>query len=333
MTTLLIPPLPLPRSLPHPSAIASTGSNPDHYAPEFWENGYRTRRYLGRVSLCELELRYKSILQNLVTLVAEERDVIPLTSALSSWYWFRKEHQTRLEFHLRQAPVPVPHLPLYSVRIGPTKPEFPNAGDVLFRYGQRSHLQQMLNDGVVRLGSAMSYAEMENDAARQDDEASKTSYLPGEYARVTTLDGRRIPIVGDVTRSTATSNYYLLCFSSEWDPQMFTAFDGADSCLLIRDVDRLHKRLSGACERAYPGCISSLVPIHYFDPYDMTAREPSDPVFIKDFSFAYQQEWRFICVPRNGSPLQPAIFLNAGSLTDIAELFDSTGARHSLGNP
>jgi hypothetical protein len=66
------------------------------------------------------------------------------------------------------------------------------------------------------------------------------------------------------------------------------------------------------------------VPIHYFDPYDMTAREPSDPVLIKDFRFAYQQEWRFICLPRNGSVPRQAIFLNAGPLSDIAELFDST---------
>jgi len=299
METLLIQPLPLPRSLPHASAIASTGSSPERYAPAFWENEYRTRRYLARVSQLALELRYKSIVQNLVTLVAEERDVIPLTSALSSWYWFRKEYQARLEFYLRQVPIPVPDLSLYSLRTGPAKPEFPNAGDVLFRYGQKAHLQQMLNDGVVRLGSAISYAQMEYDAARQDDEATKTSYLPGEYARVATTDGREIPIIGDITRRTSTSNYYLLCFTSEWDSRMFTAYE-ADSCLLIKDGDRLHKRLSGACEMAFVECISSLVPIHYFDPYDMMAREPSNPILIKDFRFAYQQEWRFMCLPRNG---------------------------------
>jgi hypothetical protein len=320
----LIPQLPLPRSLPHSGAITSTGSRPEHYTPESWEREYRARRYLGRVSPGELESRYTSILRNLVTLVSAERDVIPLTSALSSWYWFRKEHQTRLEFSLRQAPIAAPELPLYSERRGPAKPEYPNAGDVLFRYGKKNHLQQMLDEGVVRLGSATSYVQMENDSARQDDEITKTSYLPGEYARVTTMAGREIPIVGDITRKTSTSNYCLLCLSSEWDPQLFTAFKAADSGLLIKGWERLHKRLSGASEKAFPGCISSLLPVHYFDPYDMTAREPSIAALLKDFRFAYQQEWRFICVPQNDEPPQQALFLNTGPLTDIAELFMST---------
>jgi hypothetical protein len=181
----------------------------------------------------------------------------------------------------------------------------------------------MLNDGVVRLRSATSYVQIENDAARQDDEVTKISYLPGEYARVATLAGRELPIVGDITRKTSTSNYYLLCLSSEWDRQLFTAFTGADGCLLIKDVEQLHQRLIRACESMFPGCISSFLPVHYFDPYDMTAREPSTPLLRKDFRFAYQQEWRFICVPRNDEPPQEAIFPNTDPIYDIAELFDS----------
>jgi len=93
-------------------------------------------------------------------------------------------------------------------------------------------------------------------------------------------------MVQDFSLSNETANYYLVCLSSGWDPQMIRAFE-ADSCLLIKDSDRLHKRLSTACEKVFPGCISSLVPNHYFDPYDMTALEPSDPIFIKTFRFAY----------------------------------------------
>jgi hypothetical protein len=94
MTMLLIPALPLPRSLPHPKAIASTSGRADQYAPDFWETEYKARRYLSRVSQRELELRYQSILRNRATLVTEQRDIIPITSALSSWYWFRKEYHT-----------------------------------------------------------------------------------------------------------------------------------------------------------------------------------------------------------------------------------------------
>jgi len=69
---------------------------------------YRAMRFLRRASDVYLKWRYRSIVRNLETLVSEDRDIIPIQSALSSWYWFRKEYHTRLEMHLREWPAARP---------------------------------------------------------------------------------------------------------------------------------------------------------------------------------------------------------------------------------
>jgi hypothetical protein len=138
------------------------------------------------------------VLRNLQRLVAVDRDAIPIQSFLSSWYWFRKDYQTRLEFALRGRRIPLPDVTSYRAKGGPSKPKHPNAGDVLFRYGRTEYLRHMLS-GKVRLGASSYYARIENDEARRDLEHEKSSYLAGEHTRITLPDGREMPIRGDVT--------------------------------------------------------------------------------------------------------------------------------------
>lgn len=104
---LQVPSLHLPESLPHSEAIHSFGNNLHSYEPVFWELQYKVCRYLERVPDGLLIERYKDILRNMRALISRERDIIPIQSFLSSWYWFCKEHQTRLEFSLREVSLPV----------------------------------------------------------------------------------------------------------------------------------------------------------------------------------------------------------------------------------
>jgi hypothetical protein len=316
--------LPLPQSLPHPKAIASTGATVEQYQPAQWEYEYRTRRYLSRVIQGDLERRHDEIRRNLMTLSHSDRDVIPITSSDSSWFWIRKEFQTRLEFSLRSIPLPDPQFVPHAPQAVPERGSYPNASDVLFRFGKKIHLLPMLTGGAVRLGSATSYVTMENDAARRDEETIKSAYLPGDHARVSHVDGREIPVVGDITRQFSTPNYYMLCLSSDWDNSTFDSFKDTDSCLVVRDTEKFGQRTLGACLKTYPESVGGLVPVHYFDPHEMRPREPRDPALMKDFRFAYQQEWRLICTP--GLPsTEPAIFVNVGPLADIAALYNRDG--------
>jgi hypothetical protein len=85
----------LPTVLPRTDAMKLWGHNETAYEPEFWEFQYRVHRYLGRVSDDALRARYDALVRNIQSIVSNDRNVIPVISFLSSWYWYRKEHQTR----------------------------------------------------------------------------------------------------------------------------------------------------------------------------------------------------------------------------------------------
>lgn len=93
--------LELPKQLPTPGALKSWGQTEHDYEPEFWEFQYEMYSYLKNIGNDQLDERYRNIHRNFCILVRPERHVIPVNSFLSSWYWHRKEHQTRYEYFLR----------------------------------------------------------------------------------------------------------------------------------------------------------------------------------------------------------------------------------------
>ena len=187
------------------------------YEPEFWEFQYQCYRYLERAPDTEIVTRYEDILRNMRALVSRDRDVIPIQSFLSSWYLFRKEHQTRLEFLLRNVEPPIQpptDVVFDNVALGaPARPAHPNAGDVLFRYDQRTHIERIATDGLIRIRPASGFKTLEDDRARQDDECKKKAFLPGAHTRITTRDGTAIPILEDAEKTTSMPDYYAFCMN------------------------------------------------------------------------------------------------------------------------
>lgn len=319
---LRIPSLKIPEILPHPDAIRSFGDNSHSYEPEFWEFQYESYRYLSRVTEVELVARYKALIRNLGSLSSPERHIIPIQSFLSSWYWYRKEHQTRLEFVLRESAIPEspPNLindvaPLDA----PARPRFPNAGDVLFRYGMRTHLKPMVSRGHVRIAPASLYEDLELGRARADEERAKHSFLSGQYTEITTKDGKHIPIIGDVRRTVSAPNYYTICLSCDWDPALFADFD-ADACVVIRKPGIFAQRLESVAKEQLDDWYFFHGPIEYFDPYEMTKHEVFDATICKDFRFAYQREYRYLWIHLKGREAADFKHFELGPLDDIAEL-------------
>jgi hypothetical protein len=319
---LRLPSLALPPILPTPAAIRSHGDNHHSYEPEFWEFQYEVYRYLGRVAPQDLVERYRAIIRNMKTLIKSERHVIPIQSPLSSWYWFRKEHQTRLEFAMRGVSPPAA-LPTglldRSSRDAPTRPSSPNAGDVLFRYSERNWIEEMVHLGRIRIGPAAFYRNLELGVARADEERAKTSFLAGEYVRIISKDGMRVPIVGDVRRTVSLPNYYMLCLSCEWDPALFSDFR-ADACAVVRDGKRFAERLQAASKEQLDGWYFHHGPVEYFDPYQMSRDQFFDAGMCKDFRFAFEREYRFLWVSLAGEEADNFKVVKLGPLEDIAEV-------------
>ncbi|MBS4005007.1 MAG: hypothetical protein AB7F72_03720 [Afipia sp.] len=316
-----IPTLPLPSVLPHSDAIKSSKQTKTDYESDCWEFQYEIHRYLGRITDDALRARYDNIVRNMHAIISDDRNVIPIHSFLSSWYWYRKEHQTRYEFALRNVPLHRP-LPIVAQRdssAAPARPRGPNAGDVLFRYGERKWLQNLMDFGRLRMKSAQEYALMEKDPARQDDERVKHSYSPGEYISLTMPDGLQVRPIGDLKYSTSGTDYFLYCVSMDWDSVLFDQFSGTDCCVVIKEPDEFARRLEHAAKNLLPGWYFHHCPIEYFDTYERRSKERIDNAMSKDFRFAYQKEYRFLFAGF-GRPATGFIDLELGPLHDIAEL-------------
>ncbi len=310
----------LPESLPIPEAMKP--GNKNDYDPEFWEFHYEICRYLERATDDYVIARYNGILKNMAALTSPDRDVIPVKSFLSSWYWFRKEHQTRYEIHQRSLVLsqkPPAKLEYSTNHNAPYSPRHPNSGDIIFRYTNRQYAEQMLADGKVRIGAASLVEKFDNDMARFDKELEKNSYLPGKQVRVTTEDGREIPIIGDICKTVSLPDYYFLCMSLDWDSALFNDFS-ADCCVVIKEPDILRERLGKFTERELGGWGFYDLPIEYYDPYEPIQNQVFSAGISKDFCYAYQRENRFIWLHPQDIPAQGYKFLSLGSLADIAEI-------------
>lgn len=316
--------LQLPQCFPTKEAIRLSGHNLHSYEPEFWEFQYQCYRYLERTPTSILEARYQDILRNMKALICRERDVIPIQSFLSSWYWFRKEHQTRQEFTLRHAALPIepPFDTVFdNLALGaPARPCYPNASDLLFRYDQRIYTEGLVRNGSLRIRPASDFKNMESDRARQDDECSKKAFRPGAHTRITMENGQNVPILGDLEHTKSVPNYYIFCMASDWDQDLFTDFEGADTCIVIKDVEEFARRIEIAAAIQLPGWYFYHNAIQYFDPYEQVKNEYFDAAMSKDFRFAYQREYRFLWIPKNGEPVDEFKFLTLGNLGDFAEV-------------
>ncbi len=255
-------------------------------------------------------------------LINPDRHVVPVQSFLSSWYWYRKEHQTRLEFFFRGAKLPVE--PLVGILdnssvAAPARPRYPNAADVLFRYGSTQHMQAMVEQGLIRIGPASFYREFELDGARTDEELTKSSFMLGEYTHATTQDGKKIPIIGNVRQTVSARDYFVLCMSCDWDPMLFEDF-GADSCVVVHDPEAFAQRLDLASKSILDGWYFHHNPVEYFDPYEGSHNQYFDATMSKDFRFAYQREYRFLWTHLGGQKADGFRFLELGPLEGIAAL-------------
>lgn len=311
----------LPEKLPHLEAITSFGDDLANYDPQFWSLQYETYRYLERMSDQALDGRHQDIIRNMRALISGERDLIPIQSFLSSWYWYRKEHQTRLELALRGR-IPACTMPI-EVRLNinssdaPCRPQYPNSGEVLFRYSKRAYCDEALYMGRIRIQPSSIYAEASNNRARRDDERTKESFLPGGHTKITTHLGQVLPILGDVSVAVSMQDYYVLSMACDWDRDLFGAFN-SDACFIIKNVDSFVSRLEGESSARLRNYFLFHNPVEYFDPYERPVNQLFDPCFSKDFRFAYQREYRFIWLPQNTQGVSGCRYLELGNLEDLA---------------
>lgn len=140
--------------------------------------------------------------------------------------------------------------------------------------------------------------------------------------RITTTEGKEIPIIGDVQQAVSIGvNYYALCMSTDFEPQIFEEFSGYDSCVIIKDPEQFAARIEASSRSVLPNWYFYHNPVEYFDPCEPYKNQYFDPVMYKDFRFAYQMEYRVMWHPQEHGFAKDYIFLCLGSLENICDLY------------
>lgn len=230
-----------------------------------------------------------------------------------------------MEFKLRALEPPL-HIPPEEnfencAKDAPIRPRHPNASDVLYRYDQRRYLDSIISDGSIRLRPASNFDELDGDSARRDAECAKSAFLPGKHTHVTSADGRRIAVLGDVKRKVGLPNYYLFCMATDWDRELAGDFSGSDGCLVISNTAEFISRIESVGRIEFPNWLFHHNPVEYFDPSESFAGERIDPALSKDFKFAYQREYRFVWMPPSGISPNGFRFLRLGSLEACGNVY------------
>ena len=325
-----IEPLTLPENYPTPKAMTSWNQNEHNYEPEMWDFEYGIRRYLSRIAERDLRDRYTDIVRNMGSYTGPERDPIPINSYQSSWYWFRKEYQNRLEFALRDIDPPaLDYVPMSSNEGGPENQNIPDGTKVIFRYSKKKYMHKLVAQGQIRFSPAESYENKEHNQARRDDELHKHAYILGEHATITDQSARRINILGDIRRTVTGIRYHLLCLSCVWNPELFVDFK-ADTCVVISDPVEFAKRIEVAGRAVFPGWYFLDCPVQYFDPFEQGKNEVFDSAMSKDFRFAYQNEYRILWAQINAAPVIGHKCIEIGPALDIMAMYTVDGEEISL---
>ena len=282
-------------------------------------------RLLEHLPRAELLHHYLGLSQNLAYLLDAERDKPPKRCGfISSRWWIERYIEVRREFALRGMGY-VPLHPDLGLIGEPQPSQITPHSDRVFRFGQRAHLEEMLSIGRVRIGPASQYKDTDLNAARTDNELHKPHFSHGSKVTIQTLDGKPIVPKGFLEYSKSSQDYYTVCVSREYDRRLQRAF-GVGAVLAIWDVAEFSARLAAAVEKELPDWSYFDLPVEYYDPFHLEPKQMVTTHFSKNFSYAYQREYRFMWHSPGplAQPLQ-GFFVNVGDLTDITTLLDAYG--------
>ena len=203
------------------------------------------------------------------------------------------------------------------------------------KYGEYQFMRAFLDSGQVQISPSRTFKDEQYVRALRDDENSMSAF----GARG--LDGYVIPAGhlpdwwGDryAMRQFTTSmdrDYLLYCMTATLSPTLFSHFgEGYDACVLVHDVEALARRLDEATKESFPAAdfVHAFSPVVYVDPLGAIPASPGLPddaqvpiPFLKHFRYAYQDEVRFVWVPREPRRSFRRTSVSIGSLEDIAEI-------------
>ena len=267
----------------------------------------------------ELEERYKQVLRNYNVFVTPENDVIPIDFFYSSWYWTRLLYQYKVIYNFRKLPEPQIDFGYNFLSIYKTR--YKSEIKKLFRFCELQYNLDFVVNGSIRFSAASNY-NTDDNKARNDNKMEKSFVYSGYGTKLIIMAGKEIPCIGTTTTTFPANNYYLSCFSLQYNPLFYKEMPNYDSCVIIHNYPEFCRRVQTAFMKMFQTSENDFIfsPVGYYDKYSKVdgLKKKLVPYFDKDLSYAWEEEFRFMAFPKNYS--EPHFYLNVGSLKDIAEI-------------
>lgn len=170
----------------------------------------------------------------------------------------------------------------------------------LYRFSKKEYLEDFVG-GKVTFSHWRTFKDKMLTKAQQDNENERT-HKPDLKRTAFSING--FPLTGlkdiSVKRTSTLPDYYLLCFTIQFNEQLYKAFN-ADSCIQLSSLDIFKDRLHVILDKL--GWEGRMSEVNYFDRQDprVQFKNNLDILFKKDLEYQDQQEYRIVVWDRKTS--------------------------------
>ena len=319
----------------------------------WWEKEYVENPYMRALPMKELNQRFFDTMLNSNEISKDGK--LGIQVATNGVQWMRYVQHVLTEAKMRELPMPLflddryspdwakdafmssvkgKHSTSASDAVAAWAKEKDNELYVV-KYGEYRFMKEFLESGQMLIQPSRNFDDESYNQALRDDENSASVF------GVRTTDGTVIPahdIRGWGDRysmrefsSSMDRDYMMYCMARRLSPTLFSHFgEGYDSCVLIHNMDEFVKRMGECTKKEFPpeDFAHGRDRVTYIDPLGAIQPTPDIPEeskvaipFLKHFRHTYQDEFRFVWVPR--TPMKDGLtkaIVSIGPLEDIAEI-------------
>ncbi|WP_144011896.1 hypothetical protein [Geobacter sulfurreducens] len=304
---------------------------------KIWRQQYRAHRYMEYLSDSEVKLRGHDIFVNFITINMEGL-ISPLALDSGGQYWIILWTHILEEYQLRGLPyddfkkefstglkIPDPTSPKVPKAIQAIQGKSIELGSFLFKFGEETHLKDILKYGRIRIAPASFYKDPSLNSAIQDNELEFTAHVHPSKVDFKVIDQSTGKPIDNITpsgnisfKTVSTTDFYVFCAAASYGPRLYLDFN-ADCCLVIKEPNKFADKVVSQLKLKHPDWKGAFSQVYYLDPLNYGPKDVN--MFLsKHFRYAYQNEWRIIWHPRASvSKLEP-IFIEVGNCEADCEL-------------
>ena len=300
-----------------------------------WCQDYARQRYLRERPDIALKKRLDDLVANIWSADTTGR-VVPTRDDDNRRWFLRLIYHTLLEQRTREkdSNVSLDETALIAASSAAYHPlvlkePVASSSNCLWKFGKRKHLLDALEKGVLQISPGSTYkGDASLTGAQRDDELEHYTVTPNRALlyELNIVDAQGNKLEGTTRNSQLFSyvsvrDFYVWCCSQRYDGRLFRAF-GGDAVLMIHDRAEFSARLERAISYILPGWPQTEVQVEYYDPHERGEKKQLPrPIFDKQFTYAYQKEYRFVWRGRSAMPLKKFL-VELGPLDDITTLFE-----------